>query len=1121
MPHGSLRLKPGVNTNRTPALNEAAISESNLVRFVYDEEGLGLVQKIGGWVNYIFNFLFTGVIREMHVWQDLNNTAWLAMGSDGSSNALLAYNATTNPQTTSPVDITPANSLESFMTTTMLGTIASVSATGTGAVATLTFSALPNGEIIPVGQNVTVAGLGSYNGNVVVTASTTASISYSSSATGAASGGTITSTTLKNYGFSTTGASADPTVRSALTVYSVTDHTVGDYVYFPSYINVGNLLLSGPYYVTATATAPSTYTISVGASTSIISLTRTTNVVTVITPDVHTYYGGQSVVIYGTTTSGTAFDGTYTINAASITPNSFTFNQTAADGTGSGGYITPNITTGGVPPLFTTVNKSATVTVNLLNHGLSVGDSYYAPYATTVGGVTIQGLYTVISVLTDTSNYNYSYAFTISASLAATSSASTYENYGVIAQNFLINRVPTSLGTNIYYSGWVPIVTTPAVTTGYISGTTLTLTSGSTGFGTISSTIGVVGAGVASETLITSGTYPTYTVNTSQTVGSVGSPVTLVGFNLSGTYGADIYSTASSVAGTQGTEVTAVDWTLDNWGQILISCPKNGSIYYWIPVGSAVLNSSYIPGSPLINRGMFIAMPQRQIIAYGSSTAFYQDPLLVRWCDVSDFTTWIGTAYNQAGQYRIPTGSQIIGGLQVSQQGLLWTDIDLWAMQYIGAPLVYGFNKIGSNCGLIGQKAAGELAGTVYWMSQNQFWELAGGGPVPVPCPIRDLVFQNKYDAQDYKIRCATNTHYNEVTWYYAAVKIPILDEEGLPTGQFSYGNGEVNAYVKYNTILGEWDYGYQSPADTLGAGTGSISGNTLTITAVSSGSFGNGATIAGTGVSAGTVISGYLTGTGGVGTYTVYPSQTAASTSLSSTLLATSSLVARTAWVDQSILGNPIGAATTGSVPAVVSPMSSVYQQEITYNADGFPLRPFFKTGYYALTEGDNQIFVDQIWPDMKWNTVGGEVYTISTATGNGSTATLNFTQAVTIPVGTQIMVQNNSTTGFNTPTNTTTPVIASSAGSISYSNSTNGSGTGGTIDVGNSSRVSMTFYMADYPDDVPTVYGPYFMTSTTRYLSVRMRGRLMQIGVSSDDSNSWWRIGNIRYKFSADGKY
>jgi len=62
---------------------------------------------------------------------------------------------------------------------------------------------------------------------------------------------------------------------------------------------------------------------------------------------------------------------------------------------------------------------------------------------------------------------------------------------------------------------------------------------------------------------------------------------------------------------------------------------------------------------------------------------------------------------------------------------------------------------------------------------------------------------------------------------------------------------------------------------------TGSISGTTLTVTAVSAGYIGAGATLTGTGVTSGTTISSVISASGGVGTYTVSTSQTVASTTM------------------------------------------------------------------------------------------------------------------------------------------------------------------------------------------------------------------------------------------------
>lgn len=64
---------------------------------------------------------------------------------------------------------------------------------------------------------------------------------------------------------------------------------------------------------------------------------------------------------------------------------------------------------------------------------------------------------------------------------------------------------------------------------------------------------------------------------------------------------------------------------------------------------------------------------------------------------------------------------------------------------------------------------------------------------------------------------------------------------------------------------------------------TADISGTTMTVSAVASGSVLVGAVVSGTGVTAGTRITAYGTGTGGTGTYTVDTSQTVSSTAMTS----------------------------------------------------------------------------------------------------------------------------------------------------------------------------------------------------------------------------------------------
>jgi hypothetical protein len=335
----------------------------------------------------------------------------------------------------------------------------------------------------------------------------------------------------------------------------------------------------------------------------------------------------------------------------------------------------------------------------------------------------------------------------------------------------------------------------------------------------------------------------------------------------SGFYGQGGYGSGTQVVPSTGVPIDAIDWNLSNWGDILIANPDrrpppDGTpfqpIYQW-EVGAA--QATIITNAPPVNDGIFVAMPQRQIVAWGSTQTGVQDPLLISWCDVGNFNQWIPLVTNQAGSYRIPKGSRIVGALQGPQQALIWTDLAVWSMQYIGPPYVYGFNEIGTGCGLIGRKAAASVNGINYWMGPNQFFTLTGSGVETLPCAVWDVVYQNLDQNNLQKIRSAVNSQFSEVQWFYPSLS----------------GGGENDSYVKYNTVLGVWDFG------ALG----------------------------------------------------------------------------RTAWIDQSVLGPPLGANSQDF---------ELYQHEITNDADGAPMLSSFQTGYFTIAEGDQKTFIDWIWPDMKW---------------------------------------------------------------------------------------------------------------------------------------------------------
>lgn len=76
------------------------------------------------------------------------------------------------------------------------------------------------------------------------------------------------------------------------------------------------------------------------------------------------------------------------------------------------------------------------------------------------------------------------------------------------------------------------------------------------------------------------------------------------------------------------------------------------------------------------------------------------------------------------------------------------------------------------------------------------------------------------------------------------------------------------------------------------------------------------------------------------------------------------------------------------------------------------------------------------------------------------------------------------------------------------------------GTSGAAQNAQIQITFLTVNFPGDTPIAYGPYALNSTTEYISVRFRARQVAILLESSDLESFWRLGRIRFRFSASGR-
>jgi|TARA_R100001530_G_scaffold35483_1_gene27640 hypothetical protein len=242
-------------------------------------------------------------------------------------------------------------------------------------------------------------------------------------------------------------------------------------------------------------------------------------------------------------------------------------------------------------------------------------------------------------------------------------------------------------------------------------------------------------------------------------------------------------------------------WTHDNFGEDLIINVRDGGVYYWDT--SAYSNAfnraialsavSDADSAPTVAKQILVSDRDRHVIAFGcdpEDDVGTQDPLLIRFSHQETAITWNSTATNTAGSLRLGSGSEIVTAVETRQQVLVFTDVSLHAMQFLGPPFTYGINLISENITIMGPLAAKGVDDYVFWMGLEDFY-VFDGRIQKLPCTVKAYVFNDFNLFQKEKVFAALNSSFNEVWWFY-----PSSDSD------------TVDRYVVYNYLERAWYYG-------------------------------------------------------------------------------------------------------------------------------------------------------------------------------------------------------------------------------------------------------------------------------------------------------------------------
>ena len=266
-----------------------------------------------------------------------------------------------------------------------------------------------------------------------------------------------------------------------------------------------------------------------------------------------------------------------------------------------------------------------------------------------------------------------------------------------------------------------------------------------------------------------------------------------------GKYGFETYGTPRQLEG--AVKIPATSWTLDNYGEWLLGVSTTDrNIWLWKPSEDSFAELENSPRCLSI-----VTTEERFVFALAAEQDGKINVRRVAWCDREDPTTWAASSLNEAGGFELQTDGAIRCGIRVRGRTLILTTTDAHVATYSGPPLVYGFQQVGKNCGVVSDRAVAATGAGAFWMGRDGFYVYDGSSVSELPCEVSDRVFRFLDTNFWHHVYAVANAKFNEIIWFYTG-----RGQDGV--NETVDGNTvirKVNSrYVAYDYSQGTWSIG-------------------------------------------------------------------------------------------------------------------------------------------------------------------------------------------------------------------------------------------------------------------------------------------------------------------------
>ena len=236
-------------------------------------------------------------------------------------------------------------------------------------------------------------------------------------------------------------------------------------------------------------------------------------------------------------------------------------------------------------------------------------------------------------------------------------------------------------------------------------------------------------------------------------------------------------------------------WTFSTWGENLVACPNwDGKIYTWAPGDALATQVSAAAGEvPEAVRAVLVSN-ERHMVAIGAGdwggALWAKNSRRIAWSTSEDHDVWTPSSTNSAGDLTLQTKGVAVTGVKFRGEILIWTDIDMHRMNYIGAPFYYNLKRVSSSAGILSVNSRVVTSDFAFWVGFNGF-HIYDGSVRNLSPEVSDYYRDNINLSQIAKVACGHNPKFKEIWTYYP-----------------SKNSDEIDSYIIWNYEENTWSIG-------------------------------------------------------------------------------------------------------------------------------------------------------------------------------------------------------------------------------------------------------------------------------------------------------------------------